>query len=271
MTTQETTYTRMSYTDIAPIYNQLNEIPVEAARQIGAAIAALAPGKMLDFGAGASRITRPTAEAGLLSFALDNEFEMLRVSAEAAPPLTLHHLQGDVVTLPLASNSIETVFTSNVLHLVADWETGLREAARVLKPDGIFIIGRDMLDPNSCAGQLRTTLRRVVGTLDPSMRPTAAAGPALIEAIGQLGGRPGRPVMAAQWTQMISPAELLERMRTRRQNETWPLDEGLLAKTMVELDRFAAETFDDLNAVEAVQWEFQLMPILGMGMGKSDT
>lgn len=262
---KQTTYTRMSYAEIAPTYNEINFIPPDAAAQIGREIANLTTGMFLDFGAGACRITKSAADAGVNAIALDYEYAMLRFSADDAPASTLSYTQGDVVHLPFADNSLDTVFTSNVLHLVEEWETGLAEAARVLKPDGTFIIGRDVLDPESCAGKLRSALRRVVGTLDPSMQPTGAAGPGLIQAIGALGGRPGRPVVAAEWAQVTSPAELLQRMRTRRQNETWALGDDLLAATMVELEQFAAETFDDLEQTESVQWAFHLMPIVDFG------
>lgn len=262
---QENTYTRMSYAEIASTYNQINFIPAAAAKQIGQEIAALAAGLFLDFGAGACRITQPVAEAGVTTIALDYEYAMLRFSADNFPVQTLSHTQGDVVHLPFAGNSLDTIFTSNVLHLVEEWEIGLQEAARVLKPEGTFIIGRDVLDPDSCAGKLRSALRRIVGTLDPSMQPTSAAGPALVQAIGELGGRPGRPVVAAEWTQQTSPTEILQRMRTRQQNETWALSDELLTATMIELDQFAAETFSDLEEIESVQWAFHLMPITHFG------
>lgn len=261
----QTAYTQMSYAAIAPAYNELNAIPVEASQQIGAAVAAIVSGLLLDLGAGASRITRPIAEAGVTSIALDNEYEMLRASAGSTPPPALWHVQGDVVRLPFGDKRFDAVFTSNVLHLVAEWEQALQEAVRVLRPEGLLIIGRDVLDPESCAGKLRSQLRRVVGTLDPSMQPTAAAGPGLIEAIGRLGGRPRQPIVAAEWTQEISPAQLLTRMRTRQQNETWALNDELLAATMTELEAYAAETFPDPEQVEEVQWSFQLMPIGGLG------
>lgn len=262
---KNTSYTRMSYAEVAPTYNQINFIPVKAAEQIGQAIANLTTGLFLDFGAGACRITQPVAETGITAIALDYEYAMLRSSADDAPAPTLSYTQGDVVHLPFADNSLDTVFTSNVLHLVEEWEKGLHEAARVLKPDGIFIIGRDVLDPNSSAGKLRSALRRIVGTLDPSMQPTSAAGPALVQAIGKIGGQAGRPVVAAEWTQQTSPAELLQRMRTRQQNETWALSDELLTATMVEVDQFATETFPNLEQIDSVQWAFHLMPIANFG------
>jgi ubiquinone/menaquinone biosynthesis C-methylase UbiE len=261
----ETAYTRMSYADIAASYNKLNAIPEDALREIGASVAALVSGMLLDMGAGAGRITRPIADAGVPAIALDNEYAMLHVSTAGSSPGTLYHVQGDVVHLPFGDDRFGAVFTSNVLHLVAEWQDALHEASRVLQPDGLLIIGRDVLDPESCAGKLRNKLRQVVGTLDPSMQPTGAAGPGLIQTIGKLGGKPGRPVVAAEWTQAISPAQLLQRMRTRRQNETWALNDDLLSATMKDLDAYAANTFAEPDRVEAVHWSFQLMPIHGFG------
>ncbi|HEU5400131.1 MAG TPA: class I SAM-dependent methyltransferase [Terriglobales bacterium] len=47
-------------------------------------------------------------------------------------------MQGDAERLPFADSSFDAVFDFGVLHHVPDWQTGIAEVRRVLKPDGMF-------------------------------------------------------------------------------------------------------------------------------------
>ena len=52
--------------------------------------------------------------------------------------------QGDVLKLPFASNSFDFVFCNGVLHHTINWKKGVKEAVRVLKPEGwlwLYTIG----------------------------------------------------------------------------------------------------------------------------------
>ena len=150
------------------------------------------------------------------------------------------------------------------MHQVDAWRDALAEAARVLKPGGTFIIGRDVLDEESCAGKLRSQSRQMTAQVAPEMRPTDAAGPALFQQIGQMGGQPGRPVTACKWTETVSPRQILERMASRTHNETWSLNDEQLSGLMALITPWAEANFEDLDVTEEVNWEFGLYPITGL-------
>jgi ubiquinone/menaquinone biosynthesis C-methylase UbiE len=46
---------------------------------------------------------------------------------------------GDVTAIPAEDQSFDVVFDFSVLHHVESWEDGVREVARVLKPNGLFV------------------------------------------------------------------------------------------------------------------------------------
>ncbi len=46
---------------------------------------------------------------------------------------------GDVTAIPAEDQSFDVVFDFGVLHHVESWEDGIREVARVLKPNGLFV------------------------------------------------------------------------------------------------------------------------------------
>ncbi len=260
-------YNEMSYVEVSEIYNDINNIPLDAAVELGDAVAGIAGenARIMDFGGGAGRISVPSA-ARTRMISVDIEFHMLKAAKALSQrrniPLLLS--VGTVLQLPFANDTFDAIITTNVLHQVGAWRDALAEAARVLKPGGSFIIGRDVLDENSCAGRLRSQSRRMTAEVAPDMRPTDAAGPALFQHIAAMGGQPGRPVTACQWTETVSPREILERMASRTHNETWSLDDAQLAGLMARITPWAESEFDDLDLQEDVQWQFELFPVHGL-------
>ncbi|MDX2129948.1 MAG: class I SAM-dependent methyltransferase [Chloroherpetonaceae bacterium] len=255
-------YTSMSFKEIAKHYNAINFIPEKSATEIGECIRDLIgrESHLLDMGAGAGRISVSIAKAGARVTALDIEPEMLAVAGELAAsmniPITL--VEGDVTTLPFASNSFDAVFTSNVLHLVSNWKTSLREVQRVLKPGGLFIQGRDWLSPNAFASEMKMEFRKIVALLNPEMLPTAAAGPMLFQELHLIGAEPASEIIASAWTEEASPLLLFEKMKNRTYNETWQLEEPLFSESLRRFEAWLKKQPIELSHSETIQRRFVL-------------
>ncbi len=255
-------YTAMSFREIAEKYNRINFIPLEAQTAIGNSICALVGegARLLDVGAGAGRISIPIARSGVQVTAFDIEPEML---AELTRQAQQHHLniqtvQGDATRLPFADSSFDAVFTSNLLHLVADWKIALAEMKRVLKPDGVFIQGRDWISPDTAYAKIRSQLRAIIGALNPNMMPTAAAGGALFQTLAEMGGTTDKERIAAEWTETLSPNQLLAKMKAREQNETWQLDDELFRESLARLEAWIEANIQSPEKEEIIVWRFLL-------------
>jgi ubiquinone/menaquinone biosynthesis C-methylase UbiE len=260
-------YHAISFNTVAPRYNQINALPEAAAATLGEALAALVPpgAPALDMGCGAGRVAIPAAAAGLPVVGVDLEGAMLREALTSATALPFTAARGTITRLPFAGASFNAVLSINVLHLVPEWRAVLDEAVRVLRPGGLFIQGRDWLDPDSCAGLLRSKLREVVMSLEPGLRPTAAASPAVLAAaLSELGGVTEPELAAARWDAPISPAELLRQMAARAYNETWMLGDELLGAAMARLEAWAAETWSELEQAQPVERRFHLIVTSGL-------
>jgi len=261
-------YNEMSYVDVAAIYNDINNIPLDAAQDLGRSVAEMVGdgATIMDFGGGAGRISVPIA-ANTRMLTMDIEHHMLLASKKLAKDrnIPMKLATGTVLQTPFANDTFDAIITTNVLHQIELWRDALMEAARVLKPEGTFVIGRDVLDEESCAGRLRSESRRITGEIAPEMRPTDAAGPALFQFVAEKGWQMGRPVKACAWVERVSPATIMQRMEDGTHNETWSLSEEQISQLMAKLRPWAEANFDDLEAEEDVQWEFMLYPIHGVG------
>jgi ubiquinone/menaquinone biosynthesis C-methylase UbiE len=254
---------------VAGRYDAQRAHPPAVSQQIGATIAAAAgPGaRVLEIGVGTGRIAWPVAAAGCRVVGFDISDKMLReVVSENRPALsrlssyqyqTLSLLQADMHRLPLRSRAFDAALAVHVLHLAQDWRRVLRETTRLLRPGGAFIQGDDWIDPHSVVGRLRDELRTRALALSPQLRPPAAGIPKA-QFLAQLGGSHVEEIVAAEWVTWLSPNERLAAVEQRMDAESWFLPEALFTPLLEQLRAFAAATWDDLDAKQAVTRRFVL-------------
>lgn len=245
---------------VAKQYEAQRTHPPEVARQIGEAVAAQAGGtaQVLEIGIGTGRIARPVVAAGCRVIGFDLSWEMLAELERPSPAhLTLPILQADMHHLPFASRRFDAVMAVHVLHLATDWHRVLREAARVLRPGGVFIQGDDWIDPESVTGRLRDELRRQAMALSPNTRPPAA-GIGKEQFLAELGGTEMAELVAAEWTTWLSPNERLEAIQNRMDAESWFFPEPVFNLLFEKLQVYAAQCWPDLNEKQPVTRRFLL-------------
>jgi SAM-dependent methyltransferase len=107
------------------------------------ALAELKPGEVvLDLGSGggidvllSARRVGPTGKA----YGLDMTAEMLALARENQRQADVHNvefLKGEIENIPLPDNSVDVIISNCVINLSADKDRVLREAFRVLRPNG---------------------------------------------------------------------------------------------------------------------------------------
>jgi ubiquinone/menaquinone biosynthesis C-methylase UbiE len=256
MTLTTSPRTPLSFDRIAYAYDDYNLHAPEISAQIGATIAQLTgPGALvLELGVGTGRIARPILDAGCRVIGLDISAEMMRKASEKG---IAKLVRGSLLELPLRDASVDAVMVVHVLHHIADWRVALTEAMRVLRPGGLVIMGNDWLDPESCVRRMRGELRNAVIELRPSMKPPGAGAP-YAQFMAKLGGTIEPDMIAAAWFNRASPAMLLERMASRVHQETWPLDDELLAASLARVRAMAEANWPDLEAEQEFERRFML-------------
>src|SRR5579862_693866 len=122
-----------------------------------------APRRVIDLGAGTGRVTQQLKQRyrRALLIALDLSPGMLRVAARHQRPWRrFARVCGDALRLPLASASLDLVFSNLMLQWCEPLDAALAEVRRVLKPEGFFAFstfGTDTLH------ELRSAFRAVDG------------------------------------------------------------------------------------------------------------
>ena len=98
---------------------------------------------LLDLGTGTGRMLEmfgPTIERGL---GLDLSHDMLAIARDRLGRAGLRHCsvrQGDIYDLAMPKDSFDVVIVHQVLHFLDDSARAIREAARVLRPDGRLLV-----------------------------------------------------------------------------------------------------------------------------------
>jgi arsenite methyltransferase len=166
------------------------DAPVQASLGCGVptAVADLGDGDVvLDLGSGAgadvlisARRVAPTGRAIGLDMT-DEMLELARANAAAAGVDNAEFVKGYLEQLPLPDASVDVVISNCVINLSADKPQVLREAARVLRPNGRFAISDVIADPDmddATRADMAQWTGCVAGALtrDEFRRSLAAAG-----------------------------------------------------------------------------------------------
>ena len=133
------------------------------------ALAQLNPGEtVLDLGSGGGIDVLLSAQrvgpAGK-AYGLDMTDEMLALAREnqiKAGVENVEFLKGEIENIPLPDNSVDVVISNRVINLSADKDRVLREAFRVLKPDGRFAVS-DVVVHGDIPAEVRKSVLLWVG------------------------------------------------------------------------------------------------------------
>jgi SAM-dependent methyltransferase len=122
--------------DNAYLLNRLRDIPVDATAEG-------ARGPVLEVGASEAIHSSRLSLRGLKTVALDPSFPMLGHARERMAEYGTHFelVRGISEKLPFPDESFDRVLCESTIDHLADPAVGIREMARVLRPDGRLIIG----------------------------------------------------------------------------------------------------------------------------------
>jgi arsenite methyltransferase len=142
------------------------------------ALLSLEPGQtVLDLGSGAgidvllsAKRVGPTGKV----YGLDMTDEMLALAREnqrKAGVANVEFLKGTIESIPLPDNSVDVVISNCVINLSTDKDAVLREAFRVLTPNGQFAVS-DVVVRGEVPGEIRRSMELWVGCVAGALEET---------------------------------------------------------------------------------------------------
>jgi len=142
------------------------------------AVLALEPGQtVLDLGSGggidvllSAKRVGPTGKA----YGLDMTDEMLALAREnqrRAGATNVEFLKGTIESIPLPDNSVDVIISNCVINLSSDKDKVLREAFRVLKPNGRFAVS-DVVVRGAVPSDVRRNMELWVGCIAGALEET---------------------------------------------------------------------------------------------------
>jgi ubiquinone/menaquinone biosynthesis C-methylase UbiE len=247
---------------VAPQFETHRALPAGVARLIRDAVwqaTSVDPGGLvLEIGAGTGRIGHAFQAAGdayvgvdLSRGMLDEFVERERARGSRAPQL----VQGDGRALPFAAATFDAVLLVQVLSGQREWRDVLREARRVLRPEGGLVLGQTVPPADGVDRRMRAQLTAILAGL---CAPTAPAGARMPEAVAWLAPQARRHThaIAAAWDQERRPSAFLARQPSGARFAALPA--GMQEMALARLEDWASATFGGLDASCSERWEFEL-------------
>ncbi len=234
---------RESFDNVADIYDETRKMPAEAVARIMKNIldeVDPSSGIVLDLGIGTGRIAVPLAEKGFRITGVDIAEKMLGRLQEKITVAqgSIRCVYGDLAALPFADGSFGAAIAVHVLHLLDDIHASVREAHRVLVPNGVLLFGGEqrMLRRVSEALPERYDVEEdITATLaDAGIRSPdqAEVERQVMDSVRGIGGELKR-LPSVTWQHEISCEDFVARIKNRVWSSLWAVPDDVL-KNLVE-------------------------------------
>jgi len=234
-------------------YDATRGFPPSVAERVAALIdeaAELKPGaRLLEVGVGTGRLALPLAARGVRVTGVDLSQRMMERLLEKRGRLSVELARADATRLPFARASFNAVLGVHVFHLIPRWRNVLREIARVLGPEGVFVHGAE--DRPAEWGLWREVFGR-----DHGLENRGVSYDQIEHFPEQEGWRlEGAPHHLA-FSRRLEPRQLVERVARRDWSSTWRLSDAQVAEAAERLRVTLARRFGQLDSSVEVQSGF---------------
>ena len=255
----------LAFDQAVPYYDKSRAIPDWVSRAVTDSIIDLGritpTSCVLEIGVGTGRIAIPLLARGVpvigidLSLAMMTQLQIKVVGQNARIALA----QSDANDLPFPDTTFDCAYAVHVYHLVANWQNAVREAWRVIKPDGSFLVTYHKRDPHAPNVKLRKHLAELARAhgID-ARRPGSQSYEELCAELTKLSAT--HIVEIANWTERtISVSHILSELEARLTSDTWVIPEEVMPRLMPPLREWARAEFGDLNYQVREDEEFAWM------------
>jgi SAM-dependent methyltransferase len=211
----------------------------------------LGPGsRVLEIGIGTGRIALPLAARVARYTGADLSTPMLArlVGKRGALPVDL--VRADAARLPFPERSFDAVVGVHVFHLIPAWRAALREAALLLRGEGLLLHGGDDHSRGPAWRRWRD------GVEERGSAPNVGVPRARIESFPEDEGWIFEGVHRIQFTRRLRPRDVIGLVAGRSWSMTWRMDDAELARAVEVLRADLLDAYGDLDREVEVETGF---------------
>jgi ubiquinone/menaquinone biosynthesis C-methylase UbiE len=248
---------RSRYDDVAPAFDQHRALPLGVAGEVRAAVSSVVGAgphpRLLDLGAGTGRIGRAFVGAGDDYFAVDLSLGMLREFARRAHCAVARLVQADGRALPFPDATFNAVMLIQVFGGLTEWPAVIEEARRVLRRDGVLMLGRIHAPEEGIDARMKRHLAGLLNEQSSRRKENVREG---VEQWLEAHASDVSRIIAAAWPAQRTPRGFLDRHRTGARFAALP--EAVKDEALARLGEWAHAEFGSLDARFEERHEFEL-------------
>jgi ubiquinone/menaquinone biosynthesis C-methylase UbiE len=248
----------------ADFYDATRGFPPGEEQHIGPLIAQagslMHSSRVLEVGIGTGRIALPLAGHVGIICGVDLSVPMLDKLREKRQDEPIHLAQADVTRLPFPAGVFDAVTATHIYHLVPNWQQGLLEAQRVLKPGAPLLAcwNGDRSSPR--LDKLWQAWREVIS--DESDKTVGIARDQFGTYPLLMGWRAVGEQHSHRFSFTTTPQDYIDRFEKRVFSGSWRLTDELVAQGTAAVKAAAAREFSDLNEPVPVDTSFNVQAYL---------
>jgi ubiquinone/menaquinone biosynthesis C-methylase UbiE len=248
---------------VADIYDATRELPAFVPDRIAdravAATRATPDTRFLELGVGTGRIAMPFLERGYSYTGVDiSERMMDRLRAKIHDEhVNLTLLNADITRLPFEDATFDVVIGVHILHLVPEWQHALREACRVLVPEGYLLLGLESAAPDDPGNEIRRQWHTFVAE-SGAVVPTRGGNALAIESQLTEDGVYSTVYRVAHWEEDLRPITLLDEQRQRVFSHSWDVPDDVLEGVHQRMLQWTTERYGSAETLLRSEREFLL-------------
>ena len=184
--------------------------------------------RVLEIGIGTGRVALPLAPYVGAIYGVDISAKMLERLQEKQNGEAVHVAQGDILRLPFPDNSFDAVLIVHILHLVPDADVAVKEAARVLKPNGIAIKCFNRYGDNS--PEMTALSDTWLSATSDGSKTWRTRWRRVDSIFDELGWDAVQSQQSYEYTAFTTPGQFLERLEKRQWSNTWSMSDDTLQR-----------------------------------------
>ena len=210
-------------------------------------------GLVLEVGVGTGQLKLPLHEASISMVGLDLARPMMDILVEKAEGrLPFPLVQGDATRMPFRDGAFGAAYLRWVLQLIPAWRDAIAEIFRVVRPGGVFLASLA-----SYGGPRSEVRRRFAELIGLSIEPRGLAydGYEELDTVAIALGLAPRTLPPIPEIGHEGLDTFIDGIVNNAYSWTWEIDADLLARTAVDVRRWAEDRYGPLDKLPRDEYE----------------